>query len=92
MCIAGANACPPEDVGGPPGYIDFVQAMADTTHTEHREMWRWNGGPFDPTAFSLNARLKIKAGLPGAYVDPRSASGVFRDRHAVLRIPLPQAR
>lgn len=54
MCIAGANACPPEDVGGPPGYMDFVQAMRDPTHEEHLQMWRWYGGPFDPTGFSLN--------------------------------------
>ena len=54
MCIAGANACPPEDVGGTPGYLDFVQAMRDPMHQDHLQMWRWNGGPFDPTAFSLN--------------------------------------
>jgi hypothetical protein len=54
MCIAGANACPPEDVGGPPGYMDFVQAMHDPAHEEHLEMWTWHGGPFEPTAFSLN--------------------------------------
>lgn len=54
MCIAGANACPPEDVGGPPGYLDFVQAMRDPMHQDHLQMWRWNGGPFDPASFSLN--------------------------------------
>lgn len=54
MCIAGANACPPEDVGGPPGYMDFVQAMRAPTHEEHRQLWPWNGGPFDPAAFSIN--------------------------------------
>ena len=54
MCIAGANACPPEDVGGPPGYMDFVQAMSDPMHTDHLPTWRWNGGPFDPASFSLN--------------------------------------
>lgn len=54
MCIAGANACPPEDVGGTPGYLDFLQAMRDPTHPEHLRYWRWNGGPFDPAAFSLN--------------------------------------
>ncbi|WP_284620563.1 plasmid pRiA4b ORF-3 family protein [Aquabacterium humicola] len=54
MCIAGANACPPEDVGGPPGYMDFLQAMRDRTHEEHLQVWRWCGGPFDPAAFSLN--------------------------------------
>jgi len=54
MCIAGANACPPEDVGGPPGYMDFVQAMRDPAHEDHLQMWQWCGGPFDPSAFSLN--------------------------------------
>lgn len=54
MCIAGANACPPEDVGGPPGYMDFVQAMRDPMQENHLEMWRWHGGPFDPAGFSLN--------------------------------------
>ena len=29
MCIAGANACPPEDVGDPHGYADFLEAIAD---------------------------------------------------------------
>ena len=27
MCIAGANACLPEDVGDPTGYMDFLKAM-----------------------------------------------------------------
>lgn len=54
MCIAGANACPPEDVGGPPGYLDFLEAMHDPAHVEHLDRWQWNAGPFDPTAFSLN--------------------------------------
>lgn len=54
MCIAGANACPPEDVGGPPGYMDFVQAMRDPRHEGHLQMWHWHGGPFDPAGFSLN--------------------------------------
>ena len=54
MCIAGANSCPPEDVGGPPGYMDFVQAMRSSTHEDHLQMWQWHGGPFDPAAFSIN--------------------------------------
>lgn len=54
MCVAGANACPPEDVGGPPGYMDFVQAMRNPTHEEHQHLWQWHGGPFDPEAFSAN--------------------------------------
>jgi hypothetical protein len=29
MCMAGANACPPEDVGGMAGYGESLQAMSD---------------------------------------------------------------
>ena len=54
MCLAGANACPPEDVGGSPGYAMFQQAMADLGHPEHEHYWRWVGGPFDPSAFDMN--------------------------------------
>lgn len=55
MCLAGENACPPEDVGGPPGYMEFLQAMRDPKHEQHTDYWRWWGGPFDPHAFSINA-------------------------------------
>jgi Plasmid pRiA4b ORF-3-like protein len=54
-CIAGADACPQEDVGGPPGYMDFVQAMRYPTHEQHLEMWRRYGGPLDPAGFDANA-------------------------------------
>ena len=65
LCVAGANACPPEDVGGPPGYSDFLQAIVDPVHPEHLHpehlaMWEWNGGPFDPAGFDLNA---VNAGM-----------------------------
>jgi len=55
LCVAGANACPPEDVGGPPGYSDFLQAISDPAHPQHLNMWERNGGPFDPAGFDLNA-------------------------------------
>lgn len=41
MCLAGENACPPEDVGGPPGYLEFLQAMRDPRHEQHADYWRW---------------------------------------------------
>lgn len=55
LCLAGANAYPPEDVGGPPGYGEFLHAIVDPTHAEHRAMWRWHGGPFDPAGFDTNS-------------------------------------
>jgi hypothetical protein len=54
MCITGQGACPPEDIGGVPGYEEFLQAMADPVHPEHVEMMEWHGGPFDPAAFSAD--------------------------------------
>ena len=65
MCLDGANACPPEDAGGPDGYMDFLHAVADPKHPEHRAMIEWHGGPFDPRAFNVKpintrlARLKV---------------------------------
>jgi hypothetical protein len=55
VCIAGQNACPPEDVGGVGGYTDFLEAISDPSHDEHAAMWQWSGGPFDPTGFDVNA-------------------------------------
>lgn len=60
VCIGGENACPPEDVGGPPGYEEFLAALADPKHPEHRDLKEWIGGSFDPVAFSVddvNVRL-----------------------------------
>jgi hypothetical protein len=46
--VAGERRCPPEDVGGWPGFEMFLEAMADPTHESHDELVRWYGGRFDP--------------------------------------------
>lgn len=55
LCLAGANACPPDDVGGPGGYADFLQAIANPKHKEHRHYLQWCGGAFDPKGFDLQS-------------------------------------
>lgn len=40
--------CPPEDVGGFPGYEEFLEAMIDPKHPEHSNLKDWYGGPYDP--------------------------------------------
>jgi hypothetical protein len=63
VCVAGANCCPPEDVGGPPGYFEFLQEVRDAGHERHREVRAWAGGPFDPAAFDMglvNVRLRME--------------------------------
>jgi hypothetical protein len=60
-CSKGKRACPPEDVGGPWGYTDFLKTIQDVNHSEHEDMLEWVGGQFDPEAFDLeevNRRLR----------------------------------
>lgn len=55
LCIAGANATPPDDCGGVGGYLEFAQAMADPTHPEHKHMKSWIGrDSWDPGAFDID--------------------------------------
>jgi len=55
ICLAGARACPPEDVGGASGYEDFLRAINNPDHSEHDEYLEWIGGSFEPEAFHLDA-------------------------------------
>lgn len=59
VCLAGANACPPEDVGGPYGYADFLEILANPRHEEHADMVSWIGGSFDPTTFDVDTANRI---------------------------------
>ena len=40
LCLAGENACPPEDVAGPAGYAGFLEVIADPKHEEHENYLR----------------------------------------------------
>src|SRR5579863_9600249 len=54
VCLAGENACPPEDSGGASGYERMLAALADTHHEEHHDYVRWIGcDTFDPAAFDI---------------------------------------
>ena len=52
-CLEGERACPPEDVGGVPGYEEFLEIIHDPDHEEHDEMLEWAGGQFDPEVFDI---------------------------------------
>jgi len=56
-CLAGKGACPPEDCGGPWGYADLKDALADPRHEDHEDMRDWLGldsaEDFDPAACDL---------------------------------------
>lgn len=54
VCLAGENACPPEDCGGIYGYYNLLNAVADPKHPDHRDLAEWLG-EFDPNLFDLEA-------------------------------------
>ena len=41
--VDARGRCPPEDVGGPWGYADYLEAMSDPTHKRHAEFMSWLG-------------------------------------------------
>lgn len=54
LCVGGAYACPPEDVGGAEGYMGFLEAISNPHHPEHQAMLTWCGGDFDLAAFDMS--------------------------------------
>lgn len=48
VLLEGAGACPPEDVGGAGGYLEFLEAWNDPTHEQHQDMKRWGKGMYEP--------------------------------------------
>ena len=64
LCLEGARACPPEDVGGIGGFYEFLEALADPKHEQHDDLMEW-GGDFDPQEFDAQqATRAMKKGLP----------------------------
>ena len=52
--VDGERRAPPEDVGGPPGFEQFLDAMAKPRQPEHKSVLQWYGRPFDPNDISPN--------------------------------------
>lgn len=55
VCLDGKRSGPPEDVGGPWGYMDFLEAINDPSNDMHDQLLEWIGGKFDPEAYNLKA-------------------------------------
>ncbi len=64
LCVEGSLACPPDDVGGIGGYYNYLDAISDRKHPDHKMYLEWNG-PFDPEAFdAAEATQTMRDGLP----------------------------
>ena len=71
--VDGERRCPPEDVGGATGFMQFLEAAFDPLHEEHDEVATWHGKPFDPV--DIDER----------WVRPRLATLAARRRGALMR-------
>ena len=71
-CTSGARSGPPEDSGGPYGYQEYLEALADPTDERHEELLEWRG-PFDSEAFDVNAINQTFGREFRLRVRPRSA-------------------
>ncbi|NOX48060.1 MAG: plasmid pRiA4b ORF-3 family protein [Chlorobi bacterium] len=52
-CTKGKRNCPPEDVGGFPGYLYMLEVINDKNNPEHEDMMEWLGEEYDPEYFDL---------------------------------------
>lgn len=67
VCIGGKRNCPLEDCGGPYGYMNIMDVLANPDDEEHEELLEWIGEGYDPAHFSVeevNARLVWMARTP----------------------------
>ena len=95
VCITGRRACPPEDVGGIWGYLDFLDAIADEGHPDHDGYLDWVGSGFDAEAFDAEeTTLDLQALMGDLFDTSRSTHPLTATRWAMLshevidRIPI----
>ncbi len=59
ILLAGERACPPEDVGGIPGYEEFLAALKNPEVEENAEILEWYGEEYDPDHVGLDEINKL---------------------------------
>ena len=77
LCIGGKNPCPPEDIGGFSGFMEFVDKMKDPDHEDYNETRHWykhnrtgaDGNDFVPGKFNRNKVRFRKAKRNNNYSD-----------------------
>ncbi|QDM15411.1 plasmid pRiA4b ORF-3 family protein [Tardiphaga sp. vice352] len=75
LLLEAAGRCPPKDVGGAPGYAEYLDAISDPAHPEHEHMRIWGPERFDPNVID---RETLKAAV-------NALSGIWKPRRHKLR-------
>lgn len=64
ICLEGARACPPEDIGGVWGYDELIAALRNKRSKRHKEVLNWLG-PYNAEEFDPEeASNTMRKGLP----------------------------
>ena len=71
--IEASGRYPPEDVGGPWGYGEMLEALEDPGHERHAEILEWLGEDFDPNAFDAEPLKADVAALAKRWTNRSSA-------------------
>lgn len=59
ILLAGERACPPEDVGGIPGYEEFLAALKNPEDEANAELIEWYGEKYDPDHIAMETINKL---------------------------------
>ena len=63
VLLEASGCCPPEDIGGPWGYEDFLEGLADPNHESHEVFAEWYPEGFDPEDVPLDDLKSAVAAL-----------------------------
>lgn len=69
--IDAAGRCPPEDSGGPSGYAELLDALADPKHERYTDLKQWIADDFDPAVVDANGLAREVAALANRWA-PKS--------------------
>ena len=64
-CLDGRRAAPPDDCGGPFGYAELLDALAEPTREDHAERLEWLDDRFDPRSSTWPQRTARSHPLSG---------------------------
>jgi hypothetical protein len=70
LLIDAVGRCPLEDSGGPPGYMEMLEALRDPAHPRHAEVIEWPGSDFDANDVD-RARLEKNVAVLAKLMTPR---------------------
>jgi hypothetical protein len=71
--LSAEGRCPPADVGGPSGYEQYLQAIADPRDAQHEAMLEWGDQDFDPHEAGITT-LRFNLANLGKYLGRRKSA------------------